>query len=487
MGDRFKNTLVVGLLCLSGFLMGFSFWTSEKVDLTWGIVGDPPRSLDPIRDLSNRGRVYSRALFSSLYESRCGKLVPLLVEYERKISNRVVVLGLRRGVRFHNGRELIADDVVFSMHYLFEMSKGNTFQKVFGSKIKDVRVRSRYELEIELSPIRMDFRKTLLFPILPKKEVLSEGVEFWQHPIGSGPFRFDKWTKDEIVLVRNEKYFGGVPKIKRLRIRFFSSQVALLSAILAGKVQVTVSIPCRYCNIVGDLKGVDVERTPDLRAWALVWVGKGEPPGWFRWMKFLFSEKDIKSVACIYKWLALRTNPDRFVSLMEEDGWKKRNGFWEKDGRGLIVSIYLFSMLKDELWPLAVVKKLRASGILARIVSSPREANVFIGPILWLGNQEDRVLDLLYLNMKAQQLFDRPILSHQENNQLINFFWGEESVKRIPWLLRTIYLRRFIFLFVPQRFSMRRNGLRVEQGCSFYEMTSSCLPKIEWEQVKERR
>ena len=479
MEDGGKNILIIGCFCLFGFL-GVSLWRAERTELTWGIVGKPPKSLDPIK-VVNKGKIYSLALFSSLYESRCGKLVPVLVEREIKISNRVMVLQLRKGVRFHNGREMTTDDVVFSMHYSSNsVSKGNESQEVLASKIRGVRVRSRYELELELSPVRMDFRKALLFPILPKEEVLREGKEFWQHPIGSGPFRFDKWTRDEIVLVRNESYFEGVPQLKRLRIKFFSSRIVLLSAILSGRVQVTVDIPCRYYRIVGKFEGFDFERMPGLQVWVIVWVGKSSSPAWFKWMRFLFSKENVEDVACVYKWLAVKDDPDRFISLMEEAGWERRDGFWEKDGSRLRTSIYLSPILEDELWPLALVKKLRASGIWVEIVSSPKDADLFIAPVVWLNNQSDKVLDLLYLNKKVQQLFNRSILSSQEQSRLSDFFIAKGPIRKVSWLLRDIYRRRFIFLFIPQRFSMKKNGLKISQGCSFCEMTSSCLSKVGW-------
>jgi ABC-type transport system substrate-binding protein len=163
-------------------------------------------------------------------------ILPGLAEYWTiSDDGKTIVFYLRKGVRFHNGREMTADDVKFSLERLVQDRPGNTCSQYFTSRVvgalecwqgraKEVsgfRAVDRYTFEIHwirpyasggLYLLGMYYCK-----VLPKDLVLDQGDAFFQKPIGTGPFKFAYWLRDlrspraEILGVRLERnpfYFG---------------------------------------------------------------------------------------------------------------------------------------------------------------------------------------------------------------------------------------------------------------------------------------
>lgn len=146
---------------------------------------------------------------------------------------------LRKGVKFHHGREVEAEDVKFSLERLVHKeTKGAYYQflttKVVGAQeyrdglapdVAGFRVLDKHTFEIlwknpyisALYLLSMDFCK-----ILPRDLVLSQGGGFFSRPSGTGPFKFGHWlrnTRLDIVgvrLERNDDYFPGKPYLEAI-------------------------------------------------------------------------------------------------------------------------------------------------------------------------------------------------------------------------------------------------------------------------------
>jgi ABC-type transport system substrate-binding protein len=160
------------------------------------------------------------------------KVMPALAEYwVISDDGRTCTFYLRRGVKFHHGRELEAEDVKFSLERLVRKETAGKYAQYFLGKVlgaqgcydgkaRDVagfRVRDRSTFEIEwLSPqVSALYLLSMSFcQVLPRDLVLSQGRPFFEKPSGTGPFRFAYWLRSprlEIVgarLERNDDYFG---------------------------------------------------------------------------------------------------------------------------------------------------------------------------------------------------------------------------------------------------------------------------------------
>jgi len=160
------------------------------------------------------------------------KILPCLAEYWTiSEDGKKYTFYLRKGVRFHHGQELVAEDVKFSLERLVHRQSGALKSQYFtpivvgaqeyaegkAAEVTGIRVLDKYVFEIQwkapyvssLYLLSMDFCK-----ILPRELVRSQGKNFFNKPSGTGAFKFAHWLRTpklEIVgvrLARNEDYFG---------------------------------------------------------------------------------------------------------------------------------------------------------------------------------------------------------------------------------------------------------------------------------------
>jgi oligopeptide transport system substrate-binding protein len=144
---------------------------------------------------------------------------------------------LRQGVKFHNGREVTADDFVFSLSrilnpetrspaasLLLPIQGARAYHEGMSSTIPGLRAPDPYTLRIQLDQPFAPFLSILAMvnaKVVPH-EAISPG--FNTRPVGTGPFRFNSWEQGkEIHLTANEDYYAGRPFLNSLRFRIYSN------------------------------------------------------------------------------------------------------------------------------------------------------------------------------------------------------------------------------------------------------------------------
>lgn len=141
---------------------------------------------------------------------------------------------LRDDVKFTDGEKLTASDVVF------------TFNTAKAAKASvDLTFMEKAEAPDDTTVVFTLSRPTSVFlntvasvGIVPEH---AYGPDYGVNPIGSGPFRFVQWNKQEqLILEANEDYYGAVPSMKKVTIVFMSEDAAL-AAVKAGQVDVAQS------------------------------------------------------------------------------------------------------------------------------------------------------------------------------------------------------------------------------------------------------
>jgi peptide/nickel transport system substrate-binding protein len=171
---------------------------------------------------------------------RHGKLVPWLAERWNTSDNRNYTFFLKKGVRFHTGRELKAADVKYAFERAMNPETKHPYAKDYEA-IGDIIVKDDYTVTFALKSVNASFLQNVARSgsvIYPR-----EAVETMKSaPIGTGPFRFEEWVRgDRIVLVRNPDYYvKGVPKLDRVTYRFITDPNAVLAALKAGDVDVSL-------------------------------------------------------------------------------------------------------------------------------------------------------------------------------------------------------------------------------------------------------
>lgn len=216
--------------------------TGPKVGGVYRIYGRGDiRSLDPpAAESSEDWWSAGMVLYNQLYfYTKDGEFYADLAADLPKISEDglVYTIPLRPGVKFHNGREMVADDVKFSLeHQLWPdvYSWGKTYsenivgyQDVIDGKSKElsgIKVIDSHTVEITLSKPQAVFPALLsmsMNAIIPKDETIQAGADWgFKTVIGTGPFKFVEWVAGEkAIYERNSDYFkAGQPYIERIEL-----------------------------------------------------------------------------------------------------------------------------------------------------------------------------------------------------------------------------------------------------------------------------
>lgn len=148
----------------------------------------------------------------------------------------VYTIPIRQGVKFHNGRELTADDVKFSLERqlwpeVYSWGKSYMenvvgYDEVIAGTVKElsgITLVDDYTVEITLKKPQAVFPALLTMSmngIIPRQETLDAGDEWgYSVVIGTGPFKFVEWIPGErAVYERNEDYFKGAPYLERIEL-----------------------------------------------------------------------------------------------------------------------------------------------------------------------------------------------------------------------------------------------------------------------------
>ena len=240
-----------------------------------------PATLDPPRIADIYGRSVAQQIFDGLVQyDHTLTIGPALARHWRASRDgRVWTFDLRRGVKFHHGRELTSDDVVFSLTRLLDPRvkssavevlanvKGATdYREGRARTVAGLVARDRYTVEIVLDEALAPFVSALAVGharIVPRDLVERDGDAFGAHPVGTGPFRFSRWERGrEIVLVANPEYFDGPPKLNGLVFRIFEGgrQDQMYEEFRRRALEDTLIPPAEYRRAIADPAAVYVRR-----------------------------------------------------------------------------------------------------------------------------------------------------------------------------------------------------------------------------------
>ena len=228
-------------------------------------------TMDPVIGISTTGaRVHSN-LFDTLvrrdrWDDPDGKtLVPWLAESWERTSPNVWTIKLREGVTFHDGHEMDAEDVAFSMSA--ERLWGPEPLAPRGTRYARgiVRVEATGPLTVEIETAIPDpsFIFRLVTPlgfVLPKHYYETVGTdEFGQNPMGTGPYKlvaFDPSTS--LVAEAYDDYWNGPVPAAKLTFQIVPEFSTRFAGLAAGEFDVIVSVPADQVETVGNTDGIRV-------------------------------------------------------------------------------------------------------------------------------------------------------------------------------------------------------------------------------------
>ncbi|MBI2080962.1 MAG: hypothetical protein HYT86_04425 [candidate division NC10 bacterium] len=246
---KVSRRLLIGLVAGSLLAASSVAGGAEKV-FVYALEGEP-ESLDSAKAASERSIQVAWLLCDALVNiSRDGRsLEPGLAEsWTLSLDGLQAVVRLRTGLLFHDGTPVDAQAAKASFdrqfqpsHELYSADPKNTKEQMLRELIEDIQVQGGRTLVFNF--------KYPGFHYLSQVEVVNPaavgrlGKEFGRRPVCSGPFKFDSWSQDRIVLVANDRYWAGRPRIDRVIFRFMPEGTAVVEALLKGEVDFTPGLP----------------------------------------------------------------------------------------------------------------------------------------------------------------------------------------------------------------------------------------------------
>jgi len=224
-------------------------------------LANEPISLDPARSTNIYANTVVNQLFDGLvqFDSHLNPIPAIAGFWEASLDGLTWTFSLRKEVKFHNGREVTADDFVYSLTrlldpavkspvaHLFKYIRGaEAFQEGITPSVEGLQALDRYTLQISLHTPYAPFLSILAMvnaKVVPREEVEGRGEQFALQPVGSGPFRFQHWeAKRQIVLRAFHNYYERRPFLDRIvfEIRVDKGLEEDFSRFLQGELEETV-------------------------------------------------------------------------------------------------------------------------------------------------------------------------------------------------------------------------------------------------------
>jgi peptide/nickel transport system substrate-binding protein len=215
----------------------------------------PVRSLDPAKfSLGALEFNYALLVYSRLtYFDDNLSVIPVLAEsWEASPDQRVWTFHLRHGVKFHDGRELDADDVLATFKRLADPAIGSVIRTTVGL-IDKAEAPDKYTVRFALTiPYASWPAITAAFQasIVPRDAVDTLSTK----PDGTGPYRFVSYEPNgSMVLVRNPDYFEpGLPKLDKVEFRIIPDFSTAVAGLERGELDIVWGLPPEH---IAKLKG----------------------------------------------------------------------------------------------------------------------------------------------------------------------------------------------------------------------------------------
>jgi peptide/nickel transport system substrate-binding protein len=174
-----------------------------------------------------------------------GDLQPTLATHWEQIDPLTLRFYLRQGVKFTDGVEFTADDVVYTVKYVQDP------QNAYGAAARISQVAGA----VAVDKYTVDIKTKVVFPtllramaeilILPKHYAEKVGIKgLTDKPMGTGPYIFQEWVPgDHYTLTANKAYWGGAPKVDKVVIRTIPDGSTRVAALVSGEAQIIEEVP----------------------------------------------------------------------------------------------------------------------------------------------------------------------------------------------------------------------------------------------------
>ncbi len=237
-----------------------------------GLVG-APRFINPILSQTNDvDQDLSKLIFSGLLKfDKNRQLIPDLADrYDISSDNLIYTFHLKKNIKWHDGEPFTADDVIFTIASIqdpeFKSPLSISFQGIIAEKIDENTI--KFTLKEPFAP----FLGLMTFGILPEHlwynvpAANADLTELNKKPIGTGPWQFDSFTKDQngvifsYALTPNPYYYGDRPNLDKIVFKFYGDFNSAIDALKGKSVQAVTYLPQEFQAELKNYKNINYQK-----------------------------------------------------------------------------------------------------------------------------------------------------------------------------------------------------------------------------------
>ncbi|HEU4742298.1 MAG TPA: ABC transporter substrate-binding protein [Meiothermus sp.] len=251
---------------LSFALLGGAF-AQNRADTIVIAQGVDVTVLDPNNQLETPTANVLANIFDTLYlRMPDGSAKPWLATGVRAVNPTTWEMTIRQGVKFHNGEDLTAETVKWNFDRVIDPAKPLRISNSWAALSK-VEVVNPTTLRFTFrNPFPLFQTRLTGFFILPQKYVSENGNKYLQEPVGTGPYKFVRWVRDQqFELEANPNYWNGAPKIKRVIFRPIPEASSRVAELISGGVDIITNLVPEAVNAVRASNAADVRTVPSIR------------------------------------------------------------------------------------------------------------------------------------------------------------------------------------------------------------------------------
>ena len=244
-------------------------------------LAQPPVSLDPADHRSRETETVLRNMFDGLVTRDTTSGVHMeIAESMNWLDEKTLEVKLRPGVKFHDGTDMTADDVVYTFNRIIqenaiEYPEAHTSpRKGLIAPLESIEKTGDDTVVMHFSgPWPPAMQLLVHQQIIPQHYLEEVGTQgFIENPIGTGPFKFVSASTglDEVVMERFDDYYGGAPDlapvgsacVSDVIFRAIPEASTRVAALLAGEVDIIQSVPAELIDTLMQTPGIQVKTAP---------------------------------------------------------------------------------------------------------------------------------------------------------------------------------------------------------------------------------
>ncbi|MBI4698640.1 MAG: peptide-binding protein [Nitrospirae bacterium] len=228
-----------------------SFTRAYGDALVTGSIGEPS-VLVPMLAGDSASHDVAGLIFNGLvkYDTDLSVIGDLAESWEVSPDGLIITFHLRRGVKWADGVEFTADDVMFGFNTIRDEKTPTAYKEDF-LQVKKAEVLDKYTFRVTyekpFAPALTSWGSLVVLPkhLLEGKDITKS--DFARNPIGMGPYKLSKWTAgQEVVLDSNKDYFEGRPYIDRYIYRIIPDSATQFLELQAGSIDVMGLTPIQF-------------------------------------------------------------------------------------------------------------------------------------------------------------------------------------------------------------------------------------------------